>query len=246
MRPILVRATVATTGALPGTRRGLQWARRVAGRSAAQSVSASNGPVIISHSEARRELSLTAGAQQHQAYRELRDDAAVAPHAGVTHTTREGQTTTRGFNTFLKVGVGHLFWKSRRKRGPVRPELDLTGGAWLSDRVLVSVAVRPRSFSPSSSALHPGRSASGFCRSTNVPDEAVPHCTTKLENTHGTEFRELLYPWHPWFGLRIGVHAAIERSSGTVFRCSLSGSDADRWLEVPAPRRIRETGRGSR
>jgi hypothetical protein len=46
--------------------------------------------------------------------------------------------------------------------------------------------------------------------------------------------RELLYPWHPWFGLRIGVHAAIERSSGTVFRCSLSGSDADRWLEVPA------------
>src|SRR5438552_19155026 len=49
-----------------------------------------------------------------------------------------------------------------------------------------------------------------------------------------TEFRELLYPWHPWFGLRVGVHAAIERSSDTVFRCSLSGSDADRWLEVPA------------
>jgi hypothetical protein len=30
----------------------------------------------------------------------------------------------------------------------------------LSDQVLVSVAVRPRSFSPSSSALHPGTSAS--------------------------------------------------------------------------------------
>ena len=59
-------------------------------------------------------------------------------------------------------------------------------------------------------------------------------CTTKLKNTHGTEFRELLYPWHPWFGLRVGVHAAIERSSDTIFRCSLSGSDADRWLEVPA------------
>ncbi len=38
------------------------------------------------------------------------------------------------------------------------------------------VAVRPRSFSPWSSALHPGRSASGFYRSTNVPDVAVPHC----------------------------------------------------------------------
>src|SRR6266700_7042741 len=67
-----------------------------------------------------------------------------------------------------------------------------------------------------------------------APDADAGCCTTKLENTHRTEFRELLYPWHQWFGLRVGVHAAIERSGGTVFRCSLSGSDADRWLEVPA------------
>jgi hypothetical protein len=60
------------------------------------------------------------------------------------------------------------------------------------------------------------------------------YCTTKFENTHGTEFRELLYPWHPWFGLRVGVHAAIERFDGVAFRCSVSGSDAGRWLEVPA------------
>ena len=73
---------------------------------------------------------------------------------------------------------------------------------------------------------------SGLCCRSRC--EVAPRCTTKLENTHGTEFRELLYPWHPWFGLRVGVHAAIERSSDTVFRCSLSGSDADRWLEVPA------------
>ena len=59
-------------------------------------------------------------------------------------------------------------------------------------------------------------------------------CTTRLENTHGTEFRELLYPWHPWFGLRIDVHEAIERPDGVVFRCTVSGSDADRWLELPA------------
>jgi hypothetical protein len=59
-------------------------------------------------------------------------------------------------------------------------------------------------------------------------------CTTKLENTHGTEFRELLYPWHPWFGLRVGVHDAIEKSDALVFRCNLSGSDADRWLEIPS------------
>jgi len=61
-----------------------------------------------------------------------------------------------------------------------------------------------------------------------------PHCTTKLENTHVTEFRELLYPWHPWFGLQVGVHEAIEKSDGIVFRCNLSGSKALRWLEIPA------------
>ena len=60
------------------------------------------------------------------------------------------------------------------------------------------------------------------------------YCTTRLKNTHGTDFRELLYRWHPWFGLRVGVHEAIERSGEVVFRCSLSGTDVDRWLEIPA------------
>jgi hypothetical protein len=59
-------------------------------------------------------------------------------------------------------------------------------------------------------------------------------CTTRLENTHGTEFRELLYRWHPWFGLRIDVHEAIERPDGRVFRCTVSGSNEDRWLELQA------------
>lgn len=59
-------------------------------------------------------------------------------------------------------------------------------------------------------------------------------CTTRHKNAHGTEFRELLYPWHPWFGFQVGVHEAIGKSDSIVFRCSLSGSDADRWLEVPA------------
>ena len=48
------------------------------------------------------------------------------------------------------------------------------------------------------------------------------------------EIRELLYPWHPWFALWVAVHEAIDKSDGVVFRCSLSGSDAGRWLEVPA------------
>ncbi len=43
-----------------------------------------------------------------------------------------------------------------------------------------------------------------------------------------------MYPWHPWFGVLVGVHEAIEKSDDVVFRCNLSGSDTGRWLEVPA------------
>jgi hypothetical protein len=28
-------------------------------------------------------------------------------------------------------------------------------------------------------------------------------------NTHIIELRQVLYPWHPWYGLRVGVHAHI-------------------------------------
>jgi len=59
-------------------------------------------------------------------------------------------------------------------------------------------------------------------------------CTTRFENTHGTGFRDLLYRWHPWSGLRVCVHRTIDKADGVVFRCTLSGSDVDRWLEVPA------------
>jgi hypothetical protein len=57
---------------------------------------------------------------------------------------------------------------------------------------------------------------------------------TRIKNAHGTVFRELLYPWHPWSTLRVAVHEAIGKADGDVFRCTLSGLDADRWLEVPA------------
>jgi hypothetical protein len=60
------------------------------------------------------------------------------------------------------------------------------------------------------------------------------YCTTRFENAHGTVYREVLYPWHPWFGLQVCVHEAIKKADDVVFRCTLSGSDGDRWLEVPA------------
>jgi hypothetical protein len=34
--------------------------------------------------------------------------------------------------------------------------------------------------------------------------------------------------------MRVAIHEAIDKADGVVFRCSLSGSGADRWLEVPA------------
>jgi hypothetical protein len=58
-------------------------------------------------------------------------------------------------------------------------------------------------------------------------------CTRNLQNAPRNDFREVRFPWHPWFGLRVGLHEAIERSSGVVFRCTLSSSDVDRGLEIP-------------
>lgn len=59
----------------------------------------------------------------------------------------------------------------------------------------------------------------------------VVSCTTG-RRTHGTEVRELLYPWHPWSGRLVRIHGLVDKGS-TVFRCSLSGSTSCRLLEVP-------------
>ena len=98
----------------------------------------------------------------------------------------------------------------------------------------MSDVVRPRSFSPSSLRLRRERFSSAFCQSTSDLDVGAPHCRTKFENAHGAVLRELLYPWHPWFELQVAIHEALEKPDGLVFRCTVSGSDADRWLEVPA------------
>jgi len=34
--------------------------------------------------------------------------------------------------------------------------------------------------------------------------------------------------------MRVAIHEAADKADGVVFRCTLSGSTADRWLEVPA------------
>jgi hypothetical protein len=63
--------------------------------------------------------------------------------------------------------------------------------------------------------------------------EDDPRCTTEQQNTHKTEVRELLYPWHPWYGRLVHIHEVLAKEE-TVFRCSLSGAFSGRSLEVPA------------
>src|SRR5260221_12121154 len=60
------------------------------------------------------------------------------------------------------------------------------------------------------------------------------HCTTRFENAHRTVLREVLYRHHPWFGRRVCIHGTVDKAGYVVFRCTLEGSQADRWLEVPA------------
>ena len=70
---------------------------------------------------------------------------------------------------------------------------------------------------------------------TNKRIDASGHCcTTRRQSAHGTEARELLYPWHPWTGHQVHVHEVIDKGGREVCRCSLSGCTSDRWLEVPA------------
>jgi transposase len=52
--------------------------------------------------------------------------------------------------------------------------------------------------------------------------------TARFENTHKTILRQV-EPYHLWSGRQVSVHATIEKP-GVVFRCTLDGSEADRWL----------------
>ena len=69
--------------------------------------------------------------------------------------------------------------------------------------------------------------------SRQATNAASCRCTTRSQNAHGTEERELLYPWHPWAGRSVCVHEVIEKAGWAAFRCSLTGATSDRQLEVP-------------
>src|SRR4029450_10442762 len=60
-----------------------------------------------------------------------------------------------------------------------------------------------------------------------------PHCTTRFQNTHGTVYREVLYPWHPWLGRLVAIHAVVEKVDGAVCHCTLADVASSRWVEIP-------------
>ena len=61
----------------------------------------------------------------------------------------------------------------------------------------------------------------------------APDCTTRRDNAHGIEAREVLYPWHPWCGRSVWVHEVICKAGADALRCSLDGRETGRWLELP-------------
>jgi hypothetical protein len=79
-----------------------------------------------------------------------------------------------------------------------------------------------------------GTEPPGLAADLPTTNAAVIRCRTRFENAHGTVLRKLLYPWRPWFELQVFIHEAIEKPEGIVFRCTASGSEKDRGLEVPA------------
>jgi hypothetical protein len=63
--------------------------------------------------------------------------------------------------------------------------------------------------------------------------ELGPDGTTQQHNTHIRDLREVCYPWHPWHGRAVWVHATLIKRGQAVAHCSLEDVQASRVLEVP-------------
>ncbi len=44
-------------------------------------------------------------------------------------------------------------------------------------------------------------------------------CTSRQPNTHSTEAREVLYPWHPWHSRSVWIVETLSTESRAVFHC---------------------------
>ena len=60
-----------------------------------------------------------------------------------------------------------------------------------------------------------------------------PSCTTEVQNTHKTAFREITYRWHPWHGQRVLVRGKACRGGIVVLRCVRDELKGFPTLEIP-------------
>ena len=67
-----------------------------------------------------------------------------------------------------------------------------------------------------------------------APDGDAVGYRRRQQNAHVTERREVLYLWHPWFGLTVHIHQVVEKGLTGTLRCSVDGAGSGRWLELPA------------
>ena len=64
-------------------------------------------------------------------------------------------------------------------------------------------------------------------------DAAGAGCRSRQLNTHNTEFREVSYPWHPWFGRTVAVYEVLVKQGQSVCRCGLEEERNRLAIEVP-------------
>ena len=79
-------------------------------------------------------------------------------------------------------------------------------------------------------AQQPARTA-GPCR---ARDACASASRTRQHNTHSTESRSVVYPWHPWYGRSTTVYEVLTRGGHAVCRCGLDEERSRRSLEIPA------------
>jgi len=69
-----------------------------------------------------------------------------------------------------------------------------------------------------------------------APYVGVRGCTSHQSNTHSTESREVLYPWHPWFGRAVWIFLTRVNHGRMVAHCGLEPRHESRGVEVPLGR----------
>jgi hypothetical protein len=64
-------------------------------------------------------------------------------------------------------------------------------------------------------------------------DDSVRDDTSRQPNTHITEWREVCYPWHPWFGRAVAVYERLVKRGQSLCRCGLEEERNCRAVEIP-------------